>query len=132
MVLLLGAIVFAQTRQPESFYTAVFENNLYLITDVQPASPMDTRVRFIEVYPACQSYHVREEADVLENVTVAQLAGIADLCAPDRVLSSILRSQKKKTTDEGWDGQQGTAAQCGTELVVHRLPSAESIRFSTL
>jgi hypothetical protein len=132
MVLLLGAIVSAQTRQPESFYTAVFENNFYLITDVQPASPMDTRVRFIKVYPACQSYRAREEDDVLENVSVAQLAGIADLCAPDKVVSTVVQSRKNKTQDEIRDGRQGTAAQCGTELVVHRLPSAESIRFSTL
>ena len=66
MVLLVGAIVSAQTRRPESFYTAAFENNSYLIADVQPASPTESRVRFIKVYPACQSYRVKEEDEVLE------------------------------------------------------------------
>lgn len=132
MLLLLSAIVSSQTRQPESFSTAIFENNSYIIADVQPASLMDTRVRFIKVYPACQSYRITEEDDVLENVTVAQLSGIADLCASDKVVSTIVKSWKKKTPEDIWEGIQGTAAQCGTELVVHRLPSAESIRFSTL
>jgi len=117
---------------PASFSVASFNGGRWTILDVEPASAVDTRVRFIEAYPACGSYRVREEDYTFENVSVAELAGRADLCLSDRNVSAVVSSYRSKKREEPrLDGSLGTAAQCGTETVIHRLPSRSDLREQT-
>ena len=114
---------------PASFTVASVFDRKWAILDVEPVSAADTKVRFIEAYEACGSYRVREEDYVFENVSVAELAGEADLCRSDRNVSAVVGSYRNKKLEEPWfDGRLGTAAQCGTETVIHRLPSRSDLR----
>ena len=119
--------------QPESFYVASYQQHEWTIIDVQPASIVDTRVRFIRAYPACGTYHVQETDYTFENVSVAELAGKAALCAPDKTVSRTVSSFKKKKHEEPEpDDRLGTFAQCSTTSVVHHLPSGNDLRYHQL
>jgi Gram-negative bacterial TonB protein C-terminal len=123
----------ARIPAPESFLLAGYENRTWTIVDVQPTSGVDTRVRLIRAYPACGTYRVHETDYVFENVSVADLGGKADLCVPDTVVSSQIRSfTKRKLEEPSQNGLRGTAAVCGTETVIHRLPSTSDLRYNAL
>ncbi|MGB8128604.1 MAG: energy transducer TonB [Candidatus Angelobacter sp.] len=104
--------------------------NEWTIIDVQPASIADTQVRFIKAYASCGTYHVQETDEVLEGVTVADLAGKAALCAPEKTIATLVRSYRNKKIKEPWpDDRRGTSAQCGATKIIHRLPSRNDLRF---
>jgi hypothetical protein len=143
--LLLEAALFAQNPEniasharsvatPESFYIAGFYNNDWLIVDVQPASASDSKVRFIQIYPACATYHVQEDDYIFENVSVRELAEGADICSSDKVLADLIRplQRKQEEGDAWWADRQGIEAQCGSGKVIHHLPARESLRFTAL
>jgi TonB family protein len=118
------------STHPESFYVASYEQNEWTIIDVQPASIADTRVRFIKAYASCGTYHVRETDQVFEGVTVADLAGKASLCAPEKTIATLVRSYRNKRIKEPWpDDRRGTSAQCGSTKIIHRLPSRNDLRY---
>lgn len=97
---------------------------------MQPVSTVDTRVRFIRVYPACGSYRIQESEYVFENVSVADLAQGADVCAGESAVAGVVRSTKKKMTENAlWNDRQGIAARCGSQEYVHKLPPPASLRF---
>jgi Gram-negative bacterial TonB protein C-terminal len=142
-VLLFGATASAQTPaigtslvskppSPESFSIASFEDDSWLIVDVQPASSDSSKVRFIQVHRACGSFRVHESDHTFENVSVQQLANSADLCASDRTLSEIISLAERKKKGSTSNFQQGIEARCGTEEVIHHLPAADSLHFATL
>ena len=119
--------------QPESFYVANYQQNVWTIIDLQPASVVDTKVRFIRAYLACDTYHVQETDYIFENVSVAELAGKAALCEPDKSVSRLVNLFKDKKLEASWpDDRVGTFAQCGTTRVVHRLPSRNDLRYAEL
>lgn len=118
------------STHPESFYVASYVQNEWTIIDVQPASIADTQVRFIKAYASCGTYHVQETDEVLEGVTVADLAGKAALCAPEKTIATLVRSYRNKKIKEPWpDDRRGTSAQCGATKIIHRLPSRNDLRF---
>src|SRR5262245_19243234 len=57
-------------RSPEAFSLASYDGWKWTVIDVQPATSLDTRVRFISAYPACGTYHVRETDYIFENTSV--------------------------------------------------------------
>jgi TonB family protein len=133
----LQSLLWAQGAQtpptpipPQSFYLAAFEKDSWTIVDVQPASGVDTRVRFIRVYPACGSYRIDESEYLFENASVAELAAGADICANENTVADIIRSSGKKGEDLFGKKYQGIAARCGSHEYVHKLPPVESLRFS--
>jgi len=117
-------------QSPQSFYVATFAHDSWTIVDVQPASGVDTRVRFIRVYPACGTYRIDESEYLFENVSVAGLAAGADICADEGAVAEIIQSSEKKGEDLFGEESQGTAARCGSQVYVHKLPPVESLRFS--
>lgn len=130
---MFGSAVLAQKLQPESFYIASFENSSWMIVDVQPASPADSRMRFISVYPACGTYHVNETDYVFENASVKQLAENSGLCTTQKRVASLVRSAiKKKGDGDMWSGKQGIVAKCGAQLVEYHLPPRVSLRFTSI
>jgi hypothetical protein len=119
--------------QPESFYLAVSDEGSWRILDVQPASPVDALVREIIIYPACGTYHVREENYTMANVSVADLSRKIDLCAAPETLSKIVHLlAEKQPESEFWSGGVGIVSQCGTEKIIHQLPARDSLRFDVL
>jgi Gram-negative bacterial TonB protein C-terminal len=113
---------------PESFQLASLDSNDWTILDVQPVSARDTKVRLIHAYPACGTYRVRETDYTFENVPVSELAGDAALCMPDKAVTRTIKRYLKKNRDEWLYDLRGTMAQCGTEKIVHRLPSRNDLR----
>jgi hypothetical protein len=144
MALLLEAAMFAQmpanlashgrpVTTPESFYIAGFYNDTWTIVDVQQSSASDSKVRFIQVYPACATYHVQEEDYVFENVSVQELAEGADICSSQEAVTGLVKPlQLKKDGGTWWADRQGIEAQCGSKKVIHHLPARESLRFAAL
>jgi hypothetical protein len=140
IALLLISAMFAQNPEnpaprapaanPESFYIAALDRGAWLIVDVQPLSPSDSKVRFIQVYPACATYHVQEDDYVFENVSVKELAGNTDICSSEEVLARRIKGFKLKQEDDAWD--LGIEAQCSAGKVVHHLSTPESLRFAAL
>lgn len=141
--LLFGAIASAQTRAigaspvsdhpwAESFSIASFQDGSWFILDVQPASPVSSKVRFIQVHQACGSFRVHETDYIFEDVSVHQLANGADLCASDRTLAEMISLVKRKQKRAVWNHQQGIEAQCGTQAIIHHLPAPDSLHFAAL
>jgi len=122
----------APTIAPAAFYIVEFEGSSLVITEVQPVSQADSKVRFIEFYPACGSYRVQENDHVFENVSVQELTANADICAPEQQIAGLLDQFKRKKNDETWWHRQGIAAQCGTRQLIHHLPAPELLRFVAL
>jgi hypothetical protein len=117
---------------PESFQIGALNGDTWTIIDVQPISPAEVRARVIEVFPVCGTYHVRETDYVFENTSVAKLAQQAAVCMPrQRTANFVLLSTRTDLT-EPVTASQIIAARCGTDLVVHRLPPVDSLRFSAL
>lgn len=126
MVLLLQpALLLAQSSSPESFRIGRFDGDSWTVTDVQPVSESEAQVRFINIYPACGTYHVNEDEQVLE-APVQKLAGSAALCIPEKELARKIALQHRKTRPSGSDGAQIISARCGSDVLVHRLPSSET------
>jgi hypothetical protein len=122
----------ASKGQLESFYLVAFEGGSLAITDVQPVAGAGSRVRFIELYPACGSYRVQENDYVFENVSVQELAAKADICASEQTIAGLLDEFKRKKKEEMWWRRQGISAQCGSGEVIQHLPTPESLRFAAL
>ncbi|HKD13376.1 MAG TPA: energy transducer TonB [Candidatus Angelobacter sp.] len=139
-VLLLGMALQAQIApvdsgiDPQSFYVANFDGNRWMIVDVQPLSAADSKVRFIDVYRACGTFHVEENDYVLEGVSVQQLAAGADVCLSDEKVVAKTQAFKRKRQDTPpwWENVQGIEAQCGTKKVIHHLPVSALLHFETL
>jgi Gram-negative bacterial TonB protein C-terminal len=114
----------------QSFYVVSFDQGTWVITDVQPASGADSKVRFIKVYPACGAYHVQGDDYLFENVSVQELAGKADICAAEKTLADLFRVARRQARNKEpfWEDRHGIVAECG-ENVIHHLPSRESLRF---
>lgn len=126
MVLLVQpALLLTQSSTPESFRIGAFDGDSWTITDVQPVSEFEAQVRFIKIYPACGTYHVNEDEQVLE-APVQKLAGSAALCMPEKELARKIALQRSKTRPSGSAGAQIISARCGSDLLVHRLPSSET------
>ena len=119
-------------QSPESFYIVALENGSWSIVDVQPASDSETKVRFMRVRRACGSYRIDESEYLFENLSVAQLAAGADLCAREDVVAKVIRSASKKDQDSWGEENQGIAAVCGTQKHLHELPPVNSLRFSRI
>jgi len=145
MALLSGILLQAQTPEksasaadsaiaPEFFYIASYDGNVWMIIDVQPVSASDSKVRFIQVYPVCGTFHVQEDDHVFEGVSVRQLAANADICQPDEKIVARIRPLRRKVrdTEPFWEYVQGIEAQCGTQKVIHHLPVSDLLHFETL
>ena len=131
--LIFRAVVSAQSTLPQSFYLGMRWEDNFTIIDVQPASSTDSRVRYIQIRPACESFDVDEEEFVFENISVPQLAANAAVCAPERQFLRVIQASSKRKpgrkTSPALAGEwtQGIAAQCGTETVVHHLPERDDL-----
>jgi Gram-negative bacterial TonB protein C-terminal len=115
----------------QSFYVVGFGGE-FTILDVQPSSHTASNVRFIRVYRACGTYHVRAEKHVFEDVSVAELVGGADLCASEKTFTAAVDAIKRKGVQEEWLDQYAIVAQCGSETRVHHLFWPEYLHFNTL
>lgn len=132
-VVLFCAIVSAQAPIPQSFYLGTRRGDNFTIIDVQPASSTDSRVRYIQIGPACGSFDVDEEELVFENISVPQLAANAAVCAPEKQFSRLIQASAKRKpgrqsySDSPGEWTQGIAAQCGSQTVVHHLPERDDL-----
>jgi hypothetical protein len=116
-------------NQLQSFYVVSFEN-YWLIVDVHPISATDTKLRFIQIYPACRMFHVQESDMVARGASVQELAGKADVCASEKTVTDLIKAtpiQKNKYLGPG----QSIVAECG-ESVVHHLPDSRALRLEVL
>jgi TonB family protein len=119
-------------QAPESFYVVAREKDSWTIVDVQPASGLETRVRFIRVRRACGSYRIDEAEFLFENLSVAQLTAEADVCVREDAVTKVIRSAGKKDLDLWGEESQGIVALCGTQKRAHELAPVNSLRFSQI
>lgn len=118
----------------QSFYVVIFEGGPFSFTvlDVRSDSQTDSAVRYIEIYPACGTYHVRAKAKVFENIPIEKLAGQADLCVSEESVAAVVNAARRKHVEEVWQDQYDIAADCGTETVIHRLPWLANLKFNMI
>jgi len=129
-LLLIQPVLLLAQSSPESFRIGERDGDNWYVTDVQPISDTETRVRFISVYPVCGTYHVNEAEYVFE-APVQELAKSAALCMPEMQFNKALSWAARKHSED-YGHEQNISVQCGSDEIVRPLPDPNLLRFEKL
>jgi TonB family protein len=131
---LAGQAAANRTGQParlDAFTIAQENGNGWLILEAQRSSESETRVRFIQAYPACGSFRVQAVEYVFESTTPQDLAGKADLCVREDSVKDLAHWAHKRG-EFNTSGRQGITAVCGTRTNVYQLPDRGDVYFEVM